>query len=62
MLPKKKTSKERTRTRRSHHRLKATNYSVCKRCGNAKMPHAACDSCGFVNSKITLKLAEEDAS
>jgi len=62
MLPKKKTSKQRTRTRRSHHALNATNYSVCKRCGNAKMPHAACDSCGFVNSKITLKLAEEDAS
>jgi large subunit ribosomal protein L32 len=62
MLPKKKTSKSRTRTRRSHHALNGTNYSVCKRCGNAKMPHAACDGCGFVNSKITLKLAEEDAS
>ena len=62
MLPVKKTSKSRTRTRRSHHRLTATNYSVCPKCGNAKLPHAACDKCGFVNSKITLKLGEEATS
>ncbi|HIJ71545.1 MAG TPA: 50S ribosomal protein L32 [Planctomycetes bacterium] len=61
MLPKKKTSKSRTRTRRSHHRLPAANYSLCQRCGNAKLPHAACDKCGFVNPKITLKLGKEAA-
>ena len=59
MLPVKKTSKSRTRSRRSHHSLKATNYSVCKKCDQAKLPHAACDNCGYVNPKITLKLAEE---
>jgi large subunit ribosomal protein L32 len=62
MLPVKKTSKSRTRTRRSHHRLKPNNYSFCKRCGNAKLPHAACDKCGYVNPKITLKLGEEATS
>lgn len=60
MLPVKKTSKSRTRTRRSHHRLKSNNYSVCKRCGNAKLPHAACANCGYVNPKITLDLGKED--
>ncbi len=59
MLPVKKTSKSKTRLRRSHHRLKATNYSVCKKCDQAKLPHAACDNCGYVNPKITLKLGEE---
>ena len=62
MLPVKKTSKSRTRTRRSHHRLVATNYSLCKKCGNAKLPHAACDQCGYVNAKITLKLGKEETS
>ena len=62
MLPTKKTSKSRTRTRRSHHKLRAANYSVCTRCGNAKLPHAACDKCGFLNSKITLDLGKEEAS
>ena len=59
MLPVKKTSKSRTRKRRSHHRLKAANYSLCEHCGTAKLPHAACDQCGYVNPKITLKLGQE---
>jgi len=56
MLPVKKTSKSRTRTRRSHHRLKAVNYAICPRCDHAKLPHAACGNCGYLNPKITLKL------
>jgi large subunit ribosomal protein L32 len=58
MLPAKKTSKMRTRTRRSHQRLKAVNYAMCKKCGQAKLPHAACQNCGYLNPKITLKLGE----
>ena len=61
MLPKKKISKTRTRTRRSHQAMKTVNYSVCKRCGNAKLPHSACEGCGYVNPKITLKLGEEQS-
>jgi len=59
MLPVKKTSKSRTRTRRSHHRLKAVNYSICKKCDQAKLAHAACENCGYVNPRITLKLGKE---
>ncbi len=62
MLPVKKTSKSRTRTRRSHHRLKGVNYSICSKCGQAKLPHAACENCGYVNPKITLKLGKEESS
>jgi large subunit ribosomal protein L32 len=62
MLPVKKTSKTRTGSRRSHHALKAKNYSVCKKCGQAKLPHAACNNCGYVNSKLTLKLGKEEKS
>lgn len=59
MLPVKKTSKTRTRTRRSHHALKPTNYSYCPHCGQAKLPHAACGKCGYVNPKTTLKIGQE---
>lgn len=61
MLPVKKTSKSRTHTRRSHHRLRAVNYSVCKKCDQAKLPHAACANCGYVNPEITLKLGKESS-
>ena len=60
MLPVKKVSKSRTRSRRSHHSLKPTNFSVCSKCGQAKLPHAACTSCGYVNPQITLKLGKEE--
>ncbi|MBW8016324.1 MAG: 50S ribosomal protein L32 [Planctomycetes bacterium] len=62
MLPKKKISKTRTRTKRAHHALSPTNYSLCKKCGNAKLPHSACDKCGYLNSSITLDLAGKDNS
>ena len=62
MLPVKKTSKCRTRTRRAHHALKAVNYSLCKKCGQAKLPHAACGNCGYLNPRVTLKLGKEEAS
>lgn len=62
MLPTKKTSKARTRTRRSHHRLAAANYSVCPKCDNAKLPHAACPNCGYLNADITLKLGKEEST
>ncbi len=60
MLPVKKTSKSRTRSRRSHQALKAVNYSICKKCESPKLPHAACDNCGYLNPKITLKLAKKE--
>jgi large subunit ribosomal protein L32 len=60
MLPVKKTSKSRTRTRRSHHRLRPINYSICKKCDQAKLPHAACQNCGYLNPAITLKLGKEE--
>ena len=60
MLPAKKISKSKTRSRRAHQALKPVNYSVCPKCGQAKLPHAACDKCGYLNSKITLKIAEKE--
>ncbi|MBN1795032.1 MAG: 50S ribosomal protein L32 [Sedimentisphaerales bacterium] len=62
MLPKQKKSKMRTRTRRSHQRLTPVNYSVCPKCDHAKLPHAACDNCGYLNPDITLKLGKEESS
>ena len=60
MLPTKKTSKCRTRTRRSHQRIRAVNYALCSKCGQSKLPHAACTNCGYVNPAITLKLGKEE--
>ncbi len=45
-LPKKKISKARGGKRRTHQKLKAVNVSKCPNCGDYKLPHHACASCG----------------
>lgn len=61
MLPGKKKSKCRTRTRRAHHALKPVNLSPCPKCGKPKLPHAACGICGYVSSKVVLPTKEAEA-
>jgi large subunit ribosomal protein L32 len=60
MQPVQKISKTRKRKRRSHHALVATHYVRCNQCGSAKLPHAACDNCGFVNPKLAVTMAKDE--
>lgn len=60
MLPVKKISKTRTRTRRAHHALKPTNLCSCPKCGKSKLPHAACAGCGYVSAKLILPVGGRD--
>ena len=52
MLPVQKHSKSRKRKRRSHQALKPIHYVRCAQCGNAKLPHCACENCGFVRQHV----------
>ncbi|MBI1825043.1 MAG: 50S ribosomal protein L32 [Planctomycetes bacterium] len=61
MLPVKKKSKTRTRTKRAHHALTRVNLAACPKCGKPKRPHAACGICGYVSSKVSLPVTEEEA-
>ncbi len=57
MLPTTKKSKMRKRTRRAHHALRAVHLMPCPQCGQAKLPHAACRNCGYVNAHTKIKVA-----
>ena len=59
MLPVKKTPRSRTRTRRSHHAKRLVNYVDCPRCNQPKLPHAACDNCGYVRPGLSLQIKKE---
>lgn len=61
MLPVRKKSKMRKRTRRSHHALRAAQLHACPRCGQAKLPHAACGNCGYVNAHTTIEVGSEES-
>jgi large subunit ribosomal protein L32 len=38
------------------------NYTLCPKCSQAKLPHAACSNCGYVNPSLTLKLGKEESA
>jgi large subunit ribosomal protein L32 len=44
--PKRRTSKQRKRIRRSHLGLVAVAPNHCPRCGSAARSHRVCDNCG----------------
>ena len=47
-----------TANRRSHHALKATQFSKCPKCGAAKMPHVLCEKCGTYRGKVILDVVK----
>lgn len=59
MLPTQKLSRARTRARRAHHAKQAVNVVDCPRCNKPKLPHAACENCGFVRPGLSLKVEKE---
>lgn len=59
-VPKKRTSKSRKRMRRSHHALKPTAAAmVCPTCGELKLLHHICASCGTYRGRQVLAPADE---
>ena len=45
-VPKSKISKSRRDKRRTHYKLNIPGMSVCPQCGEIKLPHRVCKSCG----------------
>ncbi len=54
-VPRKKISKSRRDMRRSHLALTATNVVACPNCGESKLPHHLCKTCGVYNGRQILK-------
>lgn len=43
-----------TNRRRSHHALKAQEFSKCAKCGQYKLPHRVCENCGTYNQREVI--------
>jgi large subunit ribosomal protein L32 len=50
-VPKRKTGRAKTNSRRSSHILAAPAKSVCSQCNEPKLPHRVCPTCGYYNGK-----------
>ena len=58
-VPKRKTSSSKRRMRRSHDSLKVANLSECPNCGELKLSHQICLSCGYYAKKEIIKIDSE---
>ncbi len=57
-VPKRKTSKSKRDKRRTHQKIAIPNLSACPQCGEAKLPHHACLSCGTYKGRTVIKTEE----
>lgn len=58
-VPKRKTSKSRRDKRRSNvWKLSGLNFSKCSKCGEFKIHHRMCKSCGFYKNTKIVEVAK----
>jgi large subunit ribosomal protein L32 len=56
-VPKKKTSKSKSRSRRaSAWQIQSPGRSLCPRCGSAKVPHTVCGTCGWYHGRQAIEV------
>ena len=54
-VPKRKTSKSKRDRRRTHQKVSAPSVGPCPQCGEAKLPHHVCLSCGTYRGRSVVK-------
>lgn len=58
-VPKRKTSKARTSSRKSANmKMDAPGLSICPQCHEAKLPHRVCPNCGYYDGKDVVNATE----
>jgi large subunit ribosomal protein L32 len=57
-VPKHKTSKSKRDMRRTHKKAVAPNITKCPQCGETRLPHHACPSCGTYKDRQVIKTEE----
>ena len=55
-VPKKRTSKQRKRKRRTHFKAEGVTVNSCPKCGDHKVPHRVCPSCGHYKGQPVLEI------
>jgi large subunit ribosomal protein L32 len=58
-VPKRKTSKMKSRKRRTHYTPNIPTLSICPRCRSTIRPHSVCPGCGFYRNREVISIAEK---
>ena len=54
-VPKRKKSKSKRNKRRTHQKITGSNPTSCPQCGDARLPHHACPSCGTYKGRTVIE-------
>ena len=57
-VPKKKVSKQRKRKRRGAMKAAMPTLQPCPKCGDPKMPHRVCPTCGMYRDAQVIEVEE----
>ena len=58
-VPKKRTSKQRKRKRRTHYKAQDVAVHSCPKCGDPKIPHRVCPTCGHYRGEAVLEVGAD---
>ncbi|MCB1156160.1 MAG: 50S ribosomal protein L32 [Leptospiraceae bacterium] len=57
--PKRRKSKSKVRSKRSHHAIGKPNLVPCSSCGSFILPHRVCPACGHYKNKLEVAPKEK---
>lgn len=57
-VPKRKKSKSKRDKRRTHQKVAVPNVTTCPQCGEARLPHHACPSCGAYKGRTVIDVED----
>jgi large subunit ribosomal protein L32 len=60
--PKRKISKGRRDRRRAHDSISALALVQCSNCGEMRLPHTICPSCGYYQGREVIQVEKEKKS
>lgn len=58
-VPKRKSSKQKVRSRKASHKRPLPAVGECPQCGEPQQPHRVCPSCGYYKGR-QVKIVEAD--
>ena len=62
-VPKRRQSKSRSAIRRAQvMKQPVPQFNPCPRCGEARMPHRACVTCGYDKDRLVIETKEEETA
>jgi large subunit ribosomal protein L32 len=61
MVVRMRHNRSQTKSRRSHHAIKVAGMVACDNCGDRKLKHAACKTCGKYKSREVFDIIGKTA-